>query len=681
MKKYILLSLISLLSFSSVFAAVEDDSIIKELEKETVKALEFDFKMKKFESCENLEDVMGNYVKEYWKSNKQRFNYPVLYRSLWGPEMMVDDVMEESAVQADSDSSAKSVWGGSDDFSETNIQVSGVDESDVIKTDGKYVYYFNSKDRYVYIVTAGKLEIVKKIKLPKTFNNPVLYIAKNRLVILSTGYSNTDYSKRGYWVDRATKSYTIVFDTTDITAPKLTKLYIADGDVRKSRKIGDYLYIISNNRFDIPYYTFKNEEDIDIDIDNILPKRIDITKTSKTSEQNLKIKNKKLPYKVTAGNAANCSDIEYALPDAETLKQFDFSPSYNIISILNINDISEEVKTKVIAGDSSEIYMSLDSLYLTSNIYQTNQFSCPAWAYCILPWYPRGQNTLVHKINIDGNDLSYQDSTIVPWAPLTQYSMDEHKENFRIITKTNNWWREESDRHTDLYILDKDLKLKGSLNNLWTGEEFKSSRFIGDKLFLVTFKQVDPLFAIDVSDAENPTILGELKIPGYSTYLHPYDDNHLIGIGYDTAENKFGGTYNNGLKVDLYQINYDKKCGDTDLDEDEKAKCESWDYKWIIVKQLHTLTLGEYGSDSPALRNPRAFVWNKAKNILLIPATTYINDKENYYTHKDFAQWLFGITINKDTGIEKKYAVSHIDRAGLEEKRNKDCAQYTAPVK
>jgi hypothetical protein len=276
------------------------------------------------------------------------------------------------------------------------------------------VYYFNSKDRYVYIVTAGKLEIIKKIKLPKTFNSPVLYIAKNRLVILSTGYSNTDYSKRGYWVDRATKSYTIVFDTTDITSPKLTKLYIADGDVRKSRKIGDYLYIISNNRFDIPYYTFKTEEDISIDIENIIPKRIDITKTSKTSEKNLKIKGKTLPYKVTAGDVANCSDIEYALPDAETLEQFDFSPSYNIISILNINDVSEEVKTKVIAGDSSEIYMSLDNLYLTSNIYQTNQFSCPPGAYCILPWFPRGQNTLVHKVNIDGNDLSYQDSTIVP---------------------------------------------------------------------------------------------------------------------------------------------------------------------------------------------------------------------------------------------------------------------------
>jgi hypothetical protein len=82
MKKYILFSLVSLLSFSSAFAAVEDDSILKELEKETVKALEFDFKMKKFESCENLEDVMGAYIKEYWKSNKQRYAYPVLYRTL-----------------------------------------------------------------------------------------------------------------------------------------------------------------------------------------------------------------------------------------------------------------------------------------------------------------------------------------------------------------------------------------------------------------------------------------------------------------------------------------------------------------------------------------------------------------------------------------------------------------------
>jgi len=83
---------------------------------------------------------------------------------------------------------------------------------------------------------------------------------------------------------------------------------------------------------------------------------------------------------------------------------------------------------------------------------------------------------------------------------------------------------------------------------------------MGDKLFLVTFEQIDPLFAIDLSDDTKPTILGELKIPGFSTYLHPYDENHLIGLGYDTEENQWGGTQTAGLKVDLYKINYDKKC-------------------------------------------------------------------------------------------------------------------------
>jgi hypothetical protein len=108
-----------------------------------------------------------------------------------------------------------------------------------------------------------------------------------------------------------------------------------------------------------------------------------------------------LPYNITAGDVAKCSDIEYVLPDAETLKQFDFNPSYNIISIINTEDTSKEVKTKVIAGSNSEIYMSLENLYMTSNMYQSYNFSCPINARCFAPWYPRGTNTLVHKVNIE----------------------------------------------------------------------------------------------------------------------------------------------------------------------------------------------------------------------------------------------------------------------------------------
>jgi len=112
-------------------------------------------------------------------------------------------------------------------------------------------------------------------------------------------------------------------------------------------------------------------------------------------------------------------------------------------------------------------------------------------------------------MNIQANNLKYQTSTLLPWSPLTQYSMDENDENFRIITSTNNWWANR-EQHTDLFILDKDLKLLSNLSNLWENENFKSSRFMWDKLYLVTFKQVDPLYAIDLADANNPEVLGEL---------------------------------------------------------------------------------------------------------------------------------------------------------------------------
>lgn len=172
--------------------------------------------------------------------------------------------------------------------------------------------------------------------------------------------------------------------------------------------------------------------------------------------------------------------------------------------------------------------------------------------------------------------------------------MDEYQGNFRILTHTSRWNSTGEDQsHTDLFILDENLEELSRLEGLGNGEDFKSSRYIGEKLFLVTFEQVDPLYAIDVADPKNPEILGELKIPGYSTYLHPYDENHLIGLGYDTAENQWGGITNSGVKVDLYKINYDKKCGDSGLTDDEVKKCETGDYKGIIVEQLQTKTFGQ----------------------------------------------------------------------------------------
>lgn len=677
--KILLLFITIFFTVFSVNASDIDTSIIDKLDESKIEELSIDFKLKTFNSCEDLESVMGKYIKDYYKNNKSRYNQRIMYKNFWWqPEIMEVDMAMDSMNETTSVAQETKSVSGKSDFSKTNTQVKWVDESDIIKTDWKYVYYYNANQRLIYIIDTTENKVLKKIALPKSFNQPVLHIWDNKLVILANWYSKTNYSKRGYYINRNSKTYTIVYDTTDKANPKLEKLYVNDWNLRKSRKIWKYVYVVSNNSFNIPYYDFKSVDDIDININNIIPKKLELSRVSDKSKQNLKIKGKKLPFNIRAWNVAKCSDIEYSLPDAETLKKFDFNPSYNIISIINIEDSSEEVKTKVIAWSNSEIYMSLKNLYLTDSIYQSQNYKCPADAFCTIPfYYGWTNNTLVHKMNIKSNNLSYQDSTILPWRPLNQYSMDEKDSKFRIITSTNNWGVNR-EQHTDLFILDKNLKLYSSLKWLWEKENFKSSRFMWDKLFLVTFKDIDPLYAIDLSDQKNPKILWELKIPGYSSYLHPYDENHLIGLWKDTY-NVNWRTRMWGLKVDLYEINYDKKCGDSDLNADEKEKCKSWDYKWIIVKQKFTKTLWDAGSYSEATHNPRMFMWNSDKNLLFLPATLYTKFNKTDYRNKDFFQGLVTLNIDKNSGITEKYRLTHIDYSVIEKDRLKECNKYSAP--
>jgi len=635
-----------------------------------------DFKMKSFESCSAFEDVMEDYMKSYWKNNYKNVQYRNFGWFGW-PEVMELEIMADDAVsvQESAKSTADGLWGGGEDFSETNIQIAGVDESDIIKTDGAYIYYYNESEKGVFIIktgTDGPEEVVKQINMPESFYNPELYLTDDRLVIIASGYSQTDYSKRGYYINRNAKTYTIVFDIEDTENPELLKLYSSDGDYGKSRRIGDYVYVLSRNYFNYPYWNITSEDDIVIDAEKFLPKKLDISKTDNAEAQNLVLKNVDLPYNVTSWNVADCSSISYNFPDEETLKNTSFNPWYNIISIIDINNTENRVETEVIAGSNSEIFMSTDNLYLTEGIWQQDNYSCPPNALCAMPFFWGGtQNTLVHKLGIDGMQVDYQDSALVPGAPLNQYSMDEYEGDFRIITSQ---WSPE--RSTGLYILDENLEKISDLTNLAPGETFQSSRFIGDKLFLVTFEQIDPLFAIDLSDSENPEVLGELKIPGFSTYLHPYDETHLIGLWYDTEVNNWGGTTTAGVKVDLYKINYDKKCGDEGLTAIQEEKCENWDYKGIIVEQKYTKTFGGKGSYSEALNNPRMFVWNQARNTLLLPAT--LQERDDNWRTTDYYNGLLSIEVDAETGIRENGRNTHIDMTWVEEKRIEECEQYTS---
>jgi uncharacterized secreted protein with C-terminal beta-propeller domain len=213
------------------------------------------------------------------------------------------------------------------------------------------------------------------------------------------------------------------------------------------------------------------------------------------------------------------------------------------------------------------------------------------------------QKTAIYKIELDGMDIDYVERGSVPGMLLDQFSMDEYEGYLRVATTTgDSWGGSLSESLNHLYVLDDKLEIVGSVEDLAEGERIYSSRFMDDRAYMVTFRQVDPLFVIDLSEPENPKVLGELKITGYSEYLHPYDEDHVIGIGKEASEE---GRFE-GVKVSLFDV--------SDVGNPvEVAKIE----------------IGDRGTDSDALYDHKAVLFDKGKNLLVLPIDLYEINKSN----------------------------------------------------
>lgn len=659
---------------STTLASTTDEQLLNLDNSWTTQELSANFELKKFSSCENFENVVKKYIQDYSRLYPNRW--------FWYDIMLQDDMaLPNGAVEKSISDSA--VWNSSSvtpeaqaaNFSETNIQVTWVDESEIIKTDGKNIYFYNELTHSIYIAKAfpaKDLQILKVIKVPASFNSPELYINWTKLIIIANKYFQWNYSY--YWFARQQKTVFVSYDISDLNNLKVEKYYQVDWTVTKSRRIGKYVYILSQSNFSFPYNTYApmikswvssldtQKLNADFDAKKILPKKAELRLTNNVSEQNVNIHGSPAPYNLSQWYTSQCSDIEYVMPDEATLAKFNFTPSYTTLSIINTEDPSETVKTKLLFGDVNEVYMSLDNLYITSNLYTSYNFTCPVIQCikapcpqlpCSMPYYNAWENTLIHKIALNGNQATYKASTIIPGSPLNQYSMDQASDwTFRIITTSYS-----PSHSTNVFVLDKNLKVSGKLTWLAKDENFQSSRFIWNKLYLVTFQQIDPLFVIDLSDNTNPKVLWELKIPGYSTYLHPYDETHLIWLGYATQDSWHGWIMNGWLKIDLYDVSDIKN-----------------------PKQQYTLTIWAQGSTSDTLSNPRLFTWNAKEKLLFMPATLYksANDANNPYRHSDAFQWSMAIKIDKDSWIKEIAEVTHINTPNLEKARLEECAKYTS---
>jgi len=303
-------------------------------------------------------------------------------------------------------------------------------------------------------------------------------------------------------------------------------------------------------------------------------------------------------------------------------------------------------------GTTQDLYVSQDAIYVTYQqmpVYKSNQVRDFVGGVIQLPQPDFKQETSIHKIKIKDGNIQYQASGSVPGYVLNQFSMDEYNGYFRVATTTSasSWRGSNANSKNNIYILDSNLDTVGKLENLAPGESIYSARFMGNKAYLVTFRKVDPLFVVNMSDPTSPTLLGKLKIPGYSDYLQPYDENHIIGIGKEAIADDTGDfSWYQGVKLSLFDV--------SDISN---------------PKETSKYEIGDRGTDSYALRDHKAVLFDKEKNLLVIPVLVAEIDHSKYssvekWQYGDYVfQGAFVFNISSETGFKLKGTVTHLNNS------------------
>ncbi len=511
-------------------------------------------------------------VREYFDESYKE------YKSYYDGVNLEFGEMEDAIVNTDITTKSAKAEATSDleaNYSRTNTQVENVDEADIVKTDGKYIYYVTNNT--VYIVKADNLNLDSKIDFSvssdenKRYYPSELFINGDKLVVIGNyvEYTNDTNEINDMKMMRSIKTSNInttkayIYDISDKTNPKELRQVDIDGDYDTSRLIGNSLYLISTK------YMNYNPQMKDSDI---LPLYYD----SASSNQ----------YKTI-----ECTDIVYCKDSKENI--------YKTIGAVNI-DSNDEILVETFLGYSSTVYCSENNLYLTSAVYNEGNTSII-------------NSTEIYKFNISNGGLKYVCKNTVDGKVNNQFSLDEYNGNLRIATTVTI--QEEPNKVTEgeeyttveigktttnnvLYVLDENLEKIGELTDFGLEEKIYSVRFIENVAYIVTFEQIDPLFVIDLSDPRNPTMKGELEIPGYSSYLHPYDENHIIGIGYNVKDNGFGGVTNETVKLSMFDV--------SDLSN---------------PKEIFTKSLGEGYSYSNVTYDHKVLMYDKERNLMGFPIT------------------------------------------------------------
>jgi uncharacterized secreted protein with C-terminal beta-propeller domain len=466
--------------------------------------------------------------------------------------------------------------------SETNVQVDGVDEGDVVKTDGEYAFIVSRDQGRVFIADVNLPEnarIVSSINAKGTISEiylreSVLVVVGQRAVfqihpspvLINSNYKPFNYKGMKVRLDVGEYYYLNylyyqatfidIYDISDRNEPDLLSSHVIKGTPKETRMIENCVYVITSHN------VYGNFQEFDLPVP--------------------------------------ASDIYY-LNLLNVVDSNNWYLQLTTIMSVDITKPSEIVDMRVLLmSPSNDIYVSLNNIYIT--YYEFDHINDM-------------RITSIHRISIDSGKIQYGAHREIEGRLLDRYSMDEYGDHFRIVVSIR--W---SSSHS-IYVLDMDLNNVGLLEGIAPNEWLCSARFEKERLYLVTFRRVDPFFTIDLSDPENPRILGELVIPGWSDYLHPYDENHVIGLGREIAEDG----RREGVKLSLFNV--------TDIENPE---------------EISKLVIGDWRTRTIASQEPHAFLFSREKNLIVIPVELSYSESYAYI-----------INISMEHGFELRGNVSH----------------------
>ncbi|OZM56929.1 hypothetical protein CIB95_09165 [Lottiidibacillus patelloidae] len=520
--------------------------------------------------------------------------------------------------------SADSSTSNSRTTSKTNVQVEGIDEGDRIKVDGNFLYFVRDND-IVIVSTNGEKSTVKSVIKKDGFYIQEIFLHDDLLItigqthqqirekVTSNKTSDTRIAADSMYPYYAQQTTVYFYDISNKEDPKQVREFTMEGNFTASRKMDGYLYLIANNY--PPYHILMEDEKSD----TIDPRPF--VKDTAISDD---------PKPVDFGHM-------HFFPDSN-------EQSFMLISAIDLNDMNKEHNLKAYLGSSNQIYMSENNLYTAIHKYNLNETKGADGTKMLRIAEPA--DTQIIQFHIQNETIAFSAKTVVNGTLINQFAMDERNNTFRVATTKGNSWDEQNPSTNNLYTFDINLNPLGQVEGLAEGERIYSVRFMEDVAYMVTFKQVDPLFVIDIKDAKNPKVLGELKIPGFSNYLHPLDDNHVIGFGQHTALEKVEWRDEpvvrpKGLKISVFDVT------------DPANPIE----KFVEI-------LGQGGSYSEVNHNHRALYQHPEKNLFGFPANLYetktIQKGDAVYEEHAFVfEGAFLYEISPETGITLKDTITH----------------------